>query len=164
MRYGQLLTEDVATGDERNLERLDFIIKYLKDNPDYMARFHKVLKQKERDQQVASGNPDAVNIAAKLSPKITTPEKDHAPLVKRFIEAIDLLPTFLDAVESPVSKHRLEGNSLMPVIKGEELKNWKDFVFSEIDYSFNEARKILNLGASDARAFMIRNDGWKYIY
>ena len=53
-----------------------------------MARFHKVLKQKERDQQVASGNPDAVNIAAKLSPKITTPEKDHAPLVKRFIEAM----------------------------------------------------------------------------
>jgi arylsulfatase A-like enzyme len=67
---------------------------------------------------------------------------------KRFIEAIDLLPTFLDAVESPASKHRLEGNSLMPIIKGEDSTNWKDFVFSEIDYSFNEARKILNLGAS----------------
>jgi len=83
---------------------------------------------------------------------------------KRFIEAIDLLPTFLDAVESPASKHRLEGNSLMPIIKGDNPKNWKDFVFSEIDYSFNEARKILNLGASDARAFMIRNNEWKYIY
>ena len=35
---------------------------------------------------------------------------------------------------------------------------------NEIDYSFNEARKILNLGASDARAFMIRNNEWKYIY
>ena len=29
---------------------------------------------------------------------------------------------------------------------------------------FNEARKILNIGASDARAFMIRNSNWKYIY
>ena len=42
--------------------------------------------------------------------------------------------------------------------------NWKNFVFSEIDYSFNEARKILNIGASDARAYMIRNNKWKYIY
>ena len=37
-------------------------------------------------------------------------------------------------------------------------------MFSEIDYSFNEARKILNIGPSDARAYMIRNDKWKYIY
>ena len=43
-------------------------------------------------------------------------------------------------------------------------KDWKEFVFSEIDYAFNEARKILNIGASDARAFMIRNSNWKYIY
>ena len=83
---------------------------------------------------------------------------------KRFIEAIDLLPTFLDAVESPASKHRLEGNSLMPIIKGEKIKKWKDSVFSEIDYSFNEARKLLKLGASDARAYMLRTDKWKYIY
>ncbi len=83
---------------------------------------------------------------------------------QRFVEAIDLLPTFLDVVESPVSKHRLEGNSLIPLLKGENTKDWKEFVFSEIDYAFNEARKILNIGASDARAFMIRNSDWKYIY
>ncbi len=83
---------------------------------------------------------------------------------KRFIEAIDLLPTFLDAVGSKVSKHRLEGQSLIPMLRGEKIDIWKDSVFSETDYSFNEARKILNLGASDARAFMIRNKKWKYIY
>ena len=44
---------------------------------------------------------------------------------ERFIEAIDLLPTF-DAVESPASKHRLEGNSLMPLLKGESTKDWKE--------------------------------------
>ena len=49
-------------------------------------------------------------------------------------------------------------------MKGESTKDWKEFVFSEIDYAFNEARKILNIGASDARAFMIRNNDWKYIY
>tara|TARA_B100001029_G_scaffold62219_1_gene50378 strand:- start:351 stop:1049 length:699 start_codon:yes stop_codon:yes gene_type:complete len=83
---------------------------------------------------------------------------------KRFIEAIDLLPTFLDAVGSKESKHRLEGNSLIPIINGDKINKWKDAVFSEIDYSFNEARKMLKLGASDARGYMIRTDKWKYIY
>ena len=83
---------------------------------------------------------------------------------KRFIEAIDLLPTFLDAVESKASKHRLEGSSLIPILRDEKISKWRESVFSEIDYSFNEARKILNIGASDARAYMIRNDKWKYIY
>ena len=83
---------------------------------------------------------------------------------KRFVEAVDLLPTFLDAVESSMSKHRLEGQSLLPIIRGDKVSNWKESVFSEIDYSFNEARKILNIGASDARAYMIRNNKWKYIY
>ncbi len=82
----------------------------------------------------------------------------------RFVEAIDLLPTFLDAVKSNESKHRLEGYSLLPLIRGQKITDWRDAVFSETDYSFNEARKILNIGASDARAFMIRDSKWKYIY
>ena len=52
----------------------------------------------------------------------------------------------------------------MPIINGDKIKKWKDAVFSEIDYSFNQARKLLNLGASDARGYMIRSDKWKYIY
>ena len=70
----------------------------------------------------------------------------------------------MDAVESKESKHRLEGNSLIPLINKDQIKKWKDAVFSEIDYSFNQARKILNLGASDARGYMIRTSTWKYIY
>lgn len=87
MRYKQLL-EAPEIEIEKNLQKLDFITDYLKRNPEYMAKFHKVLRQKEREQEVSKGNPDAVNIAAKLAPKITTPEKDHAPLIKRFIEAM----------------------------------------------------------------------------
>ena len=87
MRYKQLL-EAPEVEIEQNLAKLDFITDYLKRNPEYMANFHKVLKQKEREQEVAKGNPDAVNIAARLAPKLTSPEKDHAPLIKRFIEAM----------------------------------------------------------------------------
>jgi len=83
---------------------------------------------------------------------------------KRLVEAIDLLPTFLDAVENPCSKHRLEGSSLLPIIRDQNLKNWKEAVFSEIDYAFYAVRKSLNLGATDARAYMIRTNKWKYIY
>ena len=95
-----------------------------------------------------------------------SPEADKFRGVKeeRFVEAIDLLPTFLDAVESKESKHRLEGHSLIPLLRGQKIENWRDTVFCETDYSFNEARKILNIGASDARAFMIRNKKWKYIH
>tara|TARA_B100001057_G_C22783896_1_gene924760 strand:- start:60 stop:1166 length:1107 start_codon:yes stop_codon:yes gene_type:complete len=87
MRYKQLL-EAPEVEIEQNLAKLDFITNYLRNNPEYMAKFHKVLKQKEREQEVSKGNPDAVNIAAKLAPKLTSPEKDHAPLIKRFIEAM----------------------------------------------------------------------------
>ena len=52
----------------------------------------------------------------------------------------------------------------MPIINNTKANNWKDAVFSEIDYSFNQARKILKLGASDARGYMIRTNKWKYIY
>ena len=91
-------------------------------------------------------------------------DKTRGKKEKRFIEAIDLLPTFLDAVESKESKHRLEGNSLKAIINGDKINQWKDGVFSEIDYSFNEARKLLKLGASDARGYMLRTSKWKYVY
>ncbi len=93
-----------------------------------------------------------------------TADKTRGYKEKRFVEAIDLLPTFLDAVDCSASKHRLEGSSLIPIIEGEQKNKWKDMVFSEIDYSFNQARKILKLGASDARAYMCRTKKWKYIY
>jgi arylsulfatase A-like enzyme len=83
---------------------------------------------------------------------------------KRLVEAIDLLPTFLDATGVEVSRHRLEGTSLTPLLHGKQPENWREFVFSEIDYAFYSVRKVLGIGASDARAYMIRTDVWKYIH
>ncbi|WP_170574888.1 alkaline phosphatase family protein [Ruegeria atlantica] len=80
------------------------------------------------------------------------------------VEAIDLVPTFLDATGAPSAEHRLEGRSLMPVLRGEGLSNWRDAVFSEIDYGFYAAREMLNVGPSDARGYMLRTDRWKYVH
>ena len=82
----------------------------------------------------------------------------------KFVEAIDLVPTFLDAYESPVSRHRLEGRSLLPLLRGPPPDDWRDAVFAELDYAFYEAREITGHGANDSRAYMIRTADWKYIH
>ena len=51
-----------------------------------------------------------------------------------FVEAIDLLPTFIEANGMKVPNSRLEGKSLMPIITGEVNTDFRDHVFSEFDY------------------------------
>jgi arylsulfatase A-like enzyme len=91
-------------------------------------------------------------------------DRTRGTVERRFVEAIDLLPTFLDAVEAKASRHRLEGRSILPLLRGGASAAWRDSVFSEIDYAFYQARNILAVGASDARGYMIRTDRWKYLY
>ncbi|PJE38666.1 phosphonate monoester hydrolase [Pseudooceanicola lipolyticus] len=80
------------------------------------------------------------------------------------VEAIDLVPTFLEATGAPPADHRLEGRSLMPLLRGEVPQDWRDAVFSEIDYAFYAARETVGVGPSDARAYMLRTERWKYIH
>ena len=91
MKYIELITEAPNPDKEqaqRDLDRLNYINTYLKNNPAELGRFHKALRQKEREQKVASGDMNADDILPKLDLKRTDPEKDHKPLVKRFIEAM----------------------------------------------------------------------------
>lgn len=94
------------------------------------------------------------------------PEADRTrgSATEAFVEAIDLVPTFIEATGAPDASHRLEGRSLMPLIKGDEPHDWRDAVFSEIDYAFYAARQTLGVGVSDARGYMLRTDRWKYIH
>lgn len=80
------------------------------------------------------------------------------------VEAIDLVPTFMEATDAPSANHRLEGRSLGPLLRGERPDDWRTEAFSEIDYAFYTAREELELSASDARAYMLRSERWKYIY
>jgi arylsulfatase A-like enzyme len=82
---------------------------------------------------------------------------------RRFAEAIDLVPTFLEAAGGTAQPHRLEGTSLLPLLAGCELPGWRDAAFSEFDYAFREARQILKLPPDKARGWMVRTDRWKYI-
>jgi arylsulfatase A-like enzyme len=83
----------------------------------------------------------------------------------RLVEAIDLIPTFLDSQGGDLQRHRLEGRSLLPLLRGSgEAADWRDAAFSETDYVFHPARRALNLGPEQARAYMVCTDAWKYIF
>ncbi len=80
------------------------------------------------------------------------------------VEAIDLVPTFLEATGAPQAPHRIEGRSLGPLLRGETPTDWRDAAFSEIDYAFYSAKSALNVGESDARGYMLRTKRWKFVH
>jgi arylsulfatase A-like enzyme len=82
---------------------------------------------------------------------------------RRFVEAVDVVPTCLAALEQPPQEHLVEGRSLLPLVRGAPSEPWRDAVFSELDYSFRAARLILKRGPRDCRAIMVRTERWKYV-
>jgi len=81
----------------------------------------------------------------------------------RLAEAIDLVPTFVDCLGGPAADHRLEGRSLLPLLRGASVSGWRDAAFSEADYAFRGARLDLGRAPDETRAFMIRTERWKYV-
>ncbi len=94
------------------------------------------------------------------------PEADgtRGTVSNEFVEAVDLVPTFMEATGAEPAPHRLEGRSLIPLLTGKTPADWRDMVFSEIDYAFYAARETLGVSPSDARGYMIRSDRWKYTH
>jgi arylsulfatase A-like enzyme len=81
----------------------------------------------------------------------------------RFVEAIDVVPTILDALGMDAQPHLLEGRSLMPLLHG-AAQDWRGAVFSELDWTFRAARRRLGLPTGNHRGFMVRTERWKYIH
>lgn len=79
------------------------------------------------------------------------------------IEAIDLIPSFVEALGGTAKPHVLEGKSFLPLLEGDNGTEWRDEVYSEVDYAFRGARLALGLKADEARAYMVRTERWKYI-
>jgi arylsulfatase A-like enzyme len=81
----------------------------------------------------------------------------------RFAEGIDLTPTFLDALGIPIAAERIEGTSLLPLIRDCAPMVWRDFVVSELDYGYRQARLLLGRAPGACRAWMVRTERWKYV-
>jgi arylsulfatase A-like enzyme len=81
----------------------------------------------------------------------------------RFVEAVDLVPTFLDALGIDVPTY-CDGRSLTPLLRGEAPSGWRDDVLCELDYGFRRARLTLGRAPSQCRGYMLRTSAWKYIH
>ncbi|MGB0411431.1 MAG: alkaline phosphatase family protein [Pikeienuella sp.] len=79
------------------------------------------------------------------------------------VEAIDVLPTILDYFGGNDVSHIVEGRSLRPMMNGTCTKG-KDFVISEYDYSFRQARRRLGVSVADAKLTMVFDGRWKYVF
>ena len=80
---------------------------------------------------------------------------------ERFVEAVDLVPTFVDALSC--GSTRCDGRSLLPLLRGEPCE-WRDDVLCELDYGFRRARLALGREPSQCRGTMLRTKEWKYVH
>jgi len=82
------------------------------------------------------------------------------------VEAIDLVPTFLDALAGDWRQHahRLEGRSLLPWLRGQQASAWREFAISEYNYAFLPVAQSLGVAPRAACLFMILDRRWKYIH
>lgn len=79
------------------------------------------------------------------------------------VQAIDLLPTILKALGIDPPDQSLEGESLLPMLR-EAQHAGRDCVFSEIDYSFRRARRLLGRAPAECHGWMARDSRWKYVH
>ena len=83
--------------------------------------------------------------------------------ISAMAEAVDVVPTALDALQIRPALDRTQGRSLMPWVHGENPSAWRDCVFAEIDYSFRRARLLLNRRPGECRGWIARERRWKYV-
>lgn len=81
-----------------------------------------------------------------------------------FVEQIDLLPTFIEAVGGSVPIHRVEGRSLLPLLAGETPADWRRFAVSEVDFADRFTKYYNDIPHEECNAVMICSTRWKYVH
>jgi arylsulfatase A-like enzyme len=79
------------------------------------------------------------------------------------IEAIDLVPTFVDVAGGTIADHILEGQSLVPFLHGKPTKT-RAYAISEYDFSATPQAIKLGLEPRDARLFMVFDGRFKMMH
>ena len=77
------------------------------------------------------------------------------------VEAIDLVPTFVEFAGGEPAYHRLQGTSLQPLLHGAAPANWRTAAFSEFDYATTNVRLILDAPIDRSKMQMAVTDRWK---
>ncbi len=133
----------------------DTLIVFTSDHGDYLGDHW--LGEKEMFHEESLAIPMIVYDPSSMSDSTRGQQSDM------LVEAIDLIPTFVEALGGKPKLHILEGRSLCSVLKGNHQVDWREAVFSEADYAWRGARLSLDLTPDQTRAYMIRTKDWKYI-
>ena len=93
------------------------------------------------------------------------PAETRGSVCSEPVEAIDLVPTFVEFAGGQIDHARLEGRSLMPLLRSHQAPpDWRQYAVSEIDYSDPGPRMLLGVPPYDCRGVMIREKRWKYVH
>jgi arylsulfatase A-like enzyme len=134
----------------------DTMIVFTSDHGDYLGDHW--LGEKELFHEASAAIPMIV-----VDPR-SSADATRGTVSDALVEAIDLAPTFVEAAGGELGSPWLEGRSLMPLLRGEEVTDWRDAVFAEADYAWRHARLNLGLAADAARAWMVCDGQWKFIW
>ena len=85
-------------------------------------------------------------------------------VVSSFVESVDILPTFLDALGQGVPHHIIDGRSLVPLLEGTVPEDWRAHTISEYDYAFQDAQAELQPDSRKSWLRMIFDGRYKYIH
>jgi len=149
--FGRLLDELEATG-----RMADTLIVVTSDHGDYLG-----------DHWM--GEKDLFHDPSARIPLIVYDPRQAADATRgtvcdALVEAIDLAPTFVQAVGAAVPGHILEGRSLQPLLHGQTPQDWRAAVVSEYDWSTSPMAADLGVAPRDARLFMVFDGRWKLIH
>ena len=136
----------------------DTMVVFCSDHGDYLGDHY--LGEKELFHDTVNRMPLIVyDPSAAADATRGTVDQTH------LVEAIDLLPTFIDALGARGNPDRLEGSSLLPLLHGDDVKGWRDIAVSEFDYSFRTAtRRELGKAIKSCSMITVRDHDWKYVY
>ncbi len=115
------------------------------------------------------GEKDLFHDAAARPPMIIVDPRPAADNTRgsqcdALVGAIDLIPTFIEALDGTPPRHRLEGQSLQPWLHGARPASWRDAVFSECDYARLPVGQALKRDPLEARLTMAFDGRWKYVH
>ena len=140
--------------DEKDISK-DTLIVFTSDHGDYLGDHW--LGEKELFHEQSVRVPLIVVDPSEEADGTRGQVFDH------LVEAIDLVPTFVDWFGGEPRPHILEGRSLLSLLRGGD-PDWRAVAISEYDYSMRRARRLLDQPLDDCRLTMVFDGRWKYIH